>query len=212
VHVGGAVLRRLEEDRVDEADERDVGDAVLGLEIGEVFLLLCEELLLLDDRACAERLGGPRELANRDEDVLTRGDAELERVPRREPQLVDAVEIRRVGNRDAQVFAASSSTPVRARSTSGSWCRAASMRAIPSGEATPSSTSADASERVCCARPRASASLSSGTSFVAASRSATSSTDSLTPKGVESGSPAWPVSAAPVRSDGSGLLSSVLNG
>ena len=102
-------------------------------------------------------------------------------------------------------FAACSSTLMSARSTSGSWCRAASIRAMPSLEATPSSTSAEASERVCCARPRASASRSSGTSFVAASRSTTSSTDSLTPNGVDSGSPpATPVSG-PLRSDGMGL-------
>ena len=33
VDVGGAVLGRLEDDRVDEPDERRVGDAVVGLEV-----------------------------------------------------------------------------------------------------------------------------------------------------------------------------------
>ena len=69
---------------------------------------------------------------------------------------------------------------------------------MPSLEATPSSTSAVASEPVCWARPRASASLSAGTRFVAASRSTTSSADSLIPNG--EGAPARPVLG--LRSDG----------
>jgi hypothetical protein len=81
---------------------------------------------------------------------------------------------------------------------------------MPSLDATPSSTSAAASERVCCARPRAKASLSSGTSFVAASRSITSSTDSFTPYGVDRGSPTCPGAGMPVRSDGIGGSRSVL--
>ena len=72
---------------------------------------------------------------------------------------------------------------------------------MPSLEATPSSTSASPSERVCFARPRAIASLSSGTSRVAASRSITSSTASFTPYGVDSGSAAG-LEAASVRSVG----------
>jgi len=143
VHVGRAVLRCLEEDRVDKPDERDVGDAVLDLEVGDVLLrLLGEELLLLDrERARAERLGRTGLLADPVDDVLFRGDAQLELVTRREPQLVDPVQVRRVGDGDAEqlvlervriaitrsstcsgtVFTASGATSTRPSSTNGSW-------------------------------------------------------------------------------------------
>ena len=89
--VGGAVLRRLEDHGVDEPDERDVGDAVVDLEIGRLLFLDVVVLLVLGESAprAHERLGGAGELAELGEDVVARGDAELERVARREPQLVD---------------------------------------------------------------------------------------------------------------------------
>ena len=156
--------------------------------------------LLLDHGAGAEGLGRADEPAELDHDVVARGDAELEREARREPELVDRVDVRRVGDRDAQRRrprartgsrrrargrgAASPSRPRRprrstARSTSGSRKRAARMRAMPSLGATPSSTSACANEPPWWARPRTSASLSGGTRPVAASRSTTSSATAL---------------------------------
>ena len=57
---------------------------------------------LLEDGARAERLRGARDPAQLDEDVLARGDAELERVARRQPQLVDSVQVARVGDGDPQ--------------------------------------------------------------------------------------------------------------
>ena len=106
--VGGAVLGSLKEDGVDEPDERNVGHAVLGLEVGDVLFGLEREqiLVLVDRRAGAERLGGADELADRAHDVLARGDAELERMAGGEPELVEAVQVRRVthGNLEAAVL------------------------------------------------------------------------------------------------------------
>ena len=104
VDVGGAVLGGLEDDRVDEPDERRVGDAVVDLEVVRLLLLGDPQLLvdLLEDSAGAERLGGARHPAQLDEDVLARGDAEVERVARREPELVDPVQVARIGDGDPQ--------------------------------------------------------------------------------------------------------------
>ena len=81
---------------------------------------------------------------------------------------------------------ASSSTPMTGRSTNGSWKRLASVRAIPSGDATPSSRTACENAVPCFARPRTCASFSAGISPVVSTRSATSSASSLT--GNEAGS------------------------
>ena len=104
VDVGGAVLGRLEDDRVDEPDERRVGDAVVDLEVVRLLFLGDPQLLvdLLEDGAGAERLGCARHPAQLDEDVLARGDAEVERVARREPELVDPVQVARIGDGDPQ--------------------------------------------------------------------------------------------------------------
>src|ERR1051325_6509652 len=99
-------------------------------------------------------------------------------------------------------LAASSSTPVTARSTNGIWKRLARVRAMPSGEATPSSSTACENAMPCFARPRTSASLSPGTSPVASIRSATSSASSLTGKDDGSSPPAACCSARPERSFG----------
>ena len=101
VDVGGAVLGGLEDDRVDEADERRVGDAVLGLEVVGLLLFFLEFVLgFLEDRAGAEGLGGARQAAHLGEDVVGRCDGELELVAGREPQLVDAVDVVGVGDGD----------------------------------------------------------------------------------------------------------------
>ena len=100
--VGGPVLGRLEDHRVDEADERRVGDAVVGLEVVDLLgLLLGDGPFPLEEGAGAEGLGGADEPADLGEDVVARRDGELERVARREPELVDAVDVGRVGDRDA---------------------------------------------------------------------------------------------------------------
>ena len=103
VHVGGAVLGGLEDDRVDEADERRVRDAVLGLEVVGLLLRVLEVVLgFLEHRPGAEGLGGARHAAQLGEDVLTRCDPELELEAGREPELVDAVQVSGVGDGDAQ--------------------------------------------------------------------------------------------------------------
>ena len=100
MHVGGPVFRGLEDDRVDEADERGVRDAVVGLVV--VGLLLLERRLLLEHRTSAERLRGAAEAADLRQDVVARGDAEVDRVAGRELQLVDRIDVAGVGDRDAE--------------------------------------------------------------------------------------------------------------
>ena len=150
---------------------------------------------LVDHRAGAERLRGARQPAQLGEDVLARGDAELERIAGREPELVEALDVPRLGDRDAQRAAVERERDrddalehgqrdqlggllVDARSSA----RSTSGDLVPHGEgagdalggATPSSTSACASEPW-PARPRTIASLSGATRPVAESRSTTSS-------------------------------------
>ena len=104
VDVGGAVLGRLEDDGVDEPHERRVGDAVVDLEIVGLLFLRDPKLLvdLLEDGPRAERLRGARHPAQLQHDVLARGDAEVERVAGREPELVDSVQVAGVGDGDPQ--------------------------------------------------------------------------------------------------------------
>src|ERR687888_314566 len=79
VDVAGAVLRRLEDDRVDKSDERDVGDAVVDLEIVDLLLFLAEKRIALVDRGPGPeglRLAGkPAKLG---EDVVSGGYREVE--------------------------------------------------------------------------------------------------------------------------------------
>src|SRR5256884_7207101 len=77
-------------------------------------------------------------------------------------------------------WTASSLTPTSGRSTNGTWKRLASVRAIPSGDATPSSSTACENAAPCFARPRTCASLSAGISPVVSTRAPTSSASSLT--------------------------------
>ena len=151
-------------------------------------------VVLLERRAGAERLGGADELADSREDVVARGDAELERVARREPELVDAVQVRRVGDGDAQhavlerVRNRDDALEHVQRDLSRGFLVDADEREVDERQLVPGREDPrDALARgdaflderrasePCCARPRASASLSAGTSLVAASRSTTSS-------------------------------------
>ena len=88
VDVARAVLGRLEDDRVDEPDDRPLRDAVLGLEV--VGLVL--DRLRRDRRRRTSAFMAPSarvEPAHLDHDVLLRRDGELDRLALREPQLVD---------------------------------------------------------------------------------------------------------------------------
>ena len=185
--------------RVDEPDERGVGDAVVGLEVVDRPRPRRSWISSrapggrrrprTRGRACAARRGCRRASRRRARaDSASRAAARRCRAGspgRRRRRAAPRPRTRTGSRRRARARAAERASTASgrrrssARSTSGSRCRAARMRAMPSLEATPSSTSAPASEPVCWARPRASASLSAGTSFVAASRSTTSSTASL---------------------------------
>ena len=99
VDVAGAVLGGLEDDRVDQADERRVRDAVVGLEVVARPRLVLEVELVLDERGALPASRGALDPAQLELDVLARRDADLERVARREAQLVDRLDVGRVGDR-----------------------------------------------------------------------------------------------------------------
>ena len=88
VDVARAVLGGLEDHRVDEPDERRVRDAVVGLEV-VVLLRFGLDGGLSSTKAAFMRLGRAREAAQLGEDVVLRRDVELDRLARREPQLVE---------------------------------------------------------------------------------------------------------------------------
>src|SRR3954451_1628681 len=104
VDVAGAVLGRLEDDRVDEPDERDVRDPVVDLEIVELLLLLLLEQpgLLVQNGAGAEGLGSADEPADLVGDVLARRDGQLELEARREAQLVDRMDVAGIRDSDPE--------------------------------------------------------------------------------------------------------------
>ena len=138
VDVGGAVLGGLEDDRVDEADERRVGDAVLGLEVVGLLLCFLEVVLgFLEHRSGAEGLGGARHAAQLGEDVLARRDAEIELVAGREPELVDAVEVSGSATATRSTPPASSYGIATTRSSTCSGiCSAASLATLVSARST----------------------------------------------------------------------------
>src|SRR4051812_27929244 len=102
VDVAGPVLGGLEDDRVDQPDERDVGDAVLDLEVVGIALRLGlgEAVFDLDCRTRAERLGGTGESPDLVLDVVAGRDGDLELVARGQTQLVDRLDVAGVGDRN----------------------------------------------------------------------------------------------------------------
>ncbi len=101
MEVGGAVLGRLEDDRVDEPDERGVGDAVVGLEV-VLGVVRFDVELVLDERGAFPHLARARDLAQLELDVLARRDADVELIAGREAKLVDLLDVARVGDRDLE--------------------------------------------------------------------------------------------------------------
>ena len=103
VDVARTVLCSLEDDRVDEAHERGVGDAVLDLEVVDLVLV---DHLELDDvaesRSRPEGFGGPRQPSELVGDLLAGGHAQGDRLAAGEPQRIDAVDVLRVGDRHAE--------------------------------------------------------------------------------------------------------------
>ena len=132
--IGGPVLGGLEDHGVDEPDERRIGNAVVDLEIVGLLLFLFEQLQLAfgGGGSGAEGLGGASKATELDEDVVTGRHANLERIARGEPQLVDSLDVAGVAYGDLEYGIAttrsrtwsaisplaSSWTPVKARSTS----------------------------------------------------------------------------------------------
>ena len=99
VDVRGVLLGRLEDQGVDETDERAVGDPVVGL---EVVAVVADVVLEIDRDDGADRLGGANESLQLGDDVVARRDDELERVLRREPKLVDRVQVPGIRDRDRE--------------------------------------------------------------------------------------------------------------
>ena len=98
VNVARAILGGLEDDRVDEPHERRVGDAVVDVEV--VLDLDDLQLTEVDPRAGSERFARASKALDLRVQVITRSDGELDREPRRKSQLVDACDVRRIGDRD----------------------------------------------------------------------------------------------------------------
>ena len=101
VDVAGAVAGRAHDDRVDEPHERRVGHSVVDLEI----VLVLDDLELVEHRLGLGHLRLLGEALELVDDVLAVGDVELDRVPRRDLELVDAEDVRRVGDRDLELLA-----------------------------------------------------------------------------------------------------------
>ena len=102
----GAVLGRLEDDRVDEADERGVRDAVVGLEVVASSSSAANASRPPRARRARRRLGRADELADLGQDLVARRRRRarsVSRVASRSSSI--AVDVRRVGDRDAQDLA-----------------------------------------------------------------------------------------------------------
>jgi hypothetical protein len=100
VDVARPVLGRLEDHRVDEAHERRVRDAVVGLEVVVLRLLALEGDHLVEGGVHRPRRA--RQAAQLGEDVLLCSDVELDRLARPEPQLVERPDVVRVRDRDLE--------------------------------------------------------------------------------------------------------------
>jgi hypothetical protein len=100
VDVGGAVLGRLEDHRVDEADERGIRDPVVGFEV----VLTVQVVVAADDDRVEERrvhrLGCATEAAQLSEHVTASGDVEHHVEARCELQLVEPAHVLWVRDRD----------------------------------------------------------------------------------------------------------------
>ena len=103
VDVARPVARGLHDDRVHEAHEGRIGDAVLGLEIVAVLL---DDLEVVDRRLRVVDLGAALQALELGEDLVTPGDGEVEVVPRGEPELVDREDVRGVRERDEETAVA----------------------------------------------------------------------------------------------------------
>ena len=81
VDVAGALLGGLEDDRVDEPDERRVRDPVVDLEVVDFFVLRCFRDCVLDEDG-VERFRGAGDASNLGQYVGLGGHVELDRVLR----------------------------------------------------------------------------------------------------------------------------------
>jgi hypothetical protein len=157
VDVACTVLGRLEDDRVDEPYEWRIRDPVVGLEIVGILVHDLQLVRIAGGRSRAEGLRGAGESLELGGDVVVRGDVERDLVLARQTQLVDAVDVLGIGDRDAEHSVVverkrdshdplehvqrhrrgspRSPTPDAPSSTRGSWWRAATILAIASVDA-----------------------------------------------------------------------------
>src|SRR5438477_8722282 len=106
--VARPVLCGLENDRVDEADERYVGDPVVGFEVVDLLRFLRQQCpFFLQDGTGAEGLGGAGKPADLVGDVLTGGNAQLELEAGCQAQLIDRLDVagRRASDSENAVIA-----------------------------------------------------------------------------------------------------------
>ena len=99
VDVARPVLGGLEDDRVDEPDDRPLRDPVVGREVVGLVLDRLVGVVVEDGGEGDVR---PAQAPDLDHDVLERRDGELDREPRGQAQLVDPVDVVGIGERDPQ--------------------------------------------------------------------------------------------------------------
>ena len=104
VDVARSVLGRLEKNGVDEANEGGVGDAVVRLEVVGLFVRRVEPDRVGQARAASE-LRSPGEAAELVLDLLACRHSQRNRLAAGESERVDAVDILRIGDGDAERLA-----------------------------------------------------------------------------------------------------------
>src|SRR6476661_8889420 len=100
MNVACTLLDRLEDQRVDELDERPRGLVLRGLD-----LFFVREPLVFRDEMTARRLELALEVAELELDVLTRSDAEDDLAPRGDPQFINRLHVGWIGDRYEQTLA-----------------------------------------------------------------------------------------------------------
>jgi len=101
MEIAGPVFGCLEDDRVDQAHEGRVGNAVVRLQVVAVARFRLIQLILYESRALPG-LGGADDALELELDVLGGRNPDLERVPSGDAQLIDRLDVRRVGDGDVE--------------------------------------------------------------------------------------------------------------
>ena len=105
MNVARPILGALEDNRVHQPHQRRVGNAVVGLEVVEQ-LALGDDLHVLERRRLRrQRLARTQHPLDLGQDLVARSDTQLDLMAGRQLQLVDAADVRRIGDDDVQALA-----------------------------------------------------------------------------------------------------------